>query len=216
MKQRLFILTLVVIITAATAASAREEGDPFIGKRLYRSFCQVCHNKDGKGKGPLAIQLHLKPVDLTLPKYQKKTVVELADIIAGYKRSEKNPMPRWIVALPQQNIRHIAAYIGRITNKSLRYAGDIRHGKKIFAESCASCHGPKGRGDGVLARVIKAPMVDFSNPKGLRHLSEESLLRVITKGLGDYMPAWEGELSHDQIIDVGAYVQSIRQSDQAR
>jgi cbb3-type cytochrome c oxidase subunit III len=212
---RKLIITLIISLFAgltAGGASAEEQGDPFIGKRLYRSYCRLCHNSDGKGGGSLALKRKLKPADLTLPKYQKMTIIELADLIAGYQRSEKSPMPRWSVSLPQDNIRHISAYIGRITSTSLRYAGDVRRGKTIFAESCAACHGPKGKGDGVLARVIQAPMRDFTDPKSQRQLSDEGLINIITNGANGFMPAWKNDLSRDQITDVAAFVQSIRRS----
>ncbi len=36
------------------------------GKGLYRQYCAVCHGTDGKGAGPAAEALKMRPTDLTL------------------------------------------------------------------------------------------------------------------------------------------------------
>jgi len=35
------------------------------GPALYREYCAVCHGLDGKGAGPMAQSLKVKPADLT-------------------------------------------------------------------------------------------------------------------------------------------------------
>ena len=208
---RLFMLAAIVLMTAFSAIPARaaEEADPYIGKHLYRSYCLLCHGPSGEGGGVLAKKLGLTPPNLASDKYQKKNVEELAAIISGYGRKDGSSMPKWNEALPESNIRHIAAYLSRIKTTSLRFTGNIERGRLIFGTTCVACHGPKGRGDGVLARLINAPMKDFTRPDTLSTYGDTALLAVISSGKGNFMPPWKGTLNDDEITDVGAYLRSL-------
>ena len=97
--------------------------DPFEGRRLYRSYCLVCHGVDGKSIGPLADKLDLEPADLSSGEYQTKKVKELAVIIAGYRRKEGSNMPRWGAVFPMTDLHNVAAYITRLTRNDLRTKG---------------------------------------------------------------------------------------------
>jgi mono/diheme cytochrome c family protein len=39
---------------------------PWDGKQMFTSYCAPCHGADGKGAGPVAPALKIKPIDLTL------------------------------------------------------------------------------------------------------------------------------------------------------
>ena len=208
---KLFTLAAILVMTAfpGVRAQAAEEADPYIGKHLYRSYCLLCHGPAGEGGGVLAKKMGLTPPNLASDKYQKKSVDELAAIISGYSRNANKGMPKWNEALPESNIRHIAAYLSRIKTTSLRFTGNIERGRLIFNTTCVACHGPKGRGDGVLARLINAPMKDFSKPDTLTSYGDNALLMVISAGKGNFMPPWKGTLNDDEIADVGAYLRSL-------
>jgi len=203
------IMILAAVICLAQSADAGRDPDPNIGRQLYQSYCLVCHGPHGDTKGPLAVKLNLKPENLASDKYQKKSISEMALIIGGYERMAGKKMPIWRRAIPESNIEHIAAYIAQIKSTDLRFIGDPRRGRLIFRNSCVACHGSRGKGTGILAKLIGAPMSDFSNPESVKRYGDKALLMIIRKGKDKFMPGWEGTLNNKEIIDVASYVRSL-------
>jgi len=211
MKKTVSFLALALFAFMQNPALAKKtEGNPYTGKNLYRSFCAICHGIDGKTKGPLAEKMGLSPPDLTASKYQKKNVDELTEIIGGYGRKAGSEMPQWTDALPESNLRHIAAYIGTMTQTDLRLIADLNRGRLIYKNACAACHGPRGNGNGILAVMMKAKMTDLTTPEAAKRLSDEELVHVIKNGRGRMMPAWLGTLNENEIIDVAAYIRRLQ------
>jgi mono/diheme cytochrome c family protein len=67
----------------------------------------------------------------------------------------------------------------------------LDHGRYLFSGHCAMCHGPKGDGNGGLARRLEMTMPDFLDPQQLKQRTDGELFYIITKGHGR-MPA-DGE-----------------------
>lgn len=83
--------------------------------------------------------------------------------------------------------------------------GDVARGETLFARNCASCHGPKGGGDGY--RLLGPdPATLTSSSTGEK--SDAELLKTIHDGKPN-MPAWKGNLSEKQSRDVLAYVRNL-------
>ena len=87
----------------------------------------------------------------------------------------------------------------------------IQSGAKLYAQTCARCHGVKGLGDGAAAGDLSP------SPALLAHLIkkpiaiDEYLLWSISKGgeeFGTAMPAFEHDLSQDEIWRVISYMRS--------
>ena len=209
MKRTLFLVTLFCGVLLVSSASAENKVNANIGKHLYRSYCLVCHGQDAKGDGPLAKKGGLNPVDLTTLKYQKKNIDELVKIIGFYGRKDGSKMPNWKEALPESNIRHLAAYIKRLKRQSLKLSGNQRRGREIYKSACISCHGTHGKGDGVLANLMGVEMIDYTKKATNKKISDRQLIAVIHDGKGDFMPAWDGTLNDNEINDVAAYVRSL-------
>lgn len=69
----------------------------------------------------------------------------------------------------------------------------------VYAQRCASCHGPGGRGDGPIARALSAKVPDFRETVDNRDVFE--IRRIIKKGKG-IMPAFEPALEKYEIQDM--------------
>ena len=202
-------VTLVVAVLLPAGVYAQDRPNPVDGKRLFRSYCLACHGVDGSQRGPLADKLGLQPADLTSPKYQTKTLADLANLTASYGRSAGAGMPRWGSVLPVSDLTDIAAYLAVLGQGDLRYRGDTRRGRALFRGMCIACHGRFGSGNGILANVIGVPMVDFTSSGSLAALSDEQLVATIRNGRGEFMPPWEEPFDESEILDVAAYVRTL-------
>jgi len=200
---------VVCFVIPGQSFGAERRGNVLAGKRLFNSYCMLCHGEDGKGGGPLADKLNLKsPVaDLTADKYQQMGADKLLGLIEGYNRKE-TLMPKWEKIIPEKNLRSIAEYVLMFTQKDIRMRGDARRGREIFRQSCVACHGARGKGNGVLAKVLGVKMIDYTS-KSLAKITDEEIITTITKGKGEFMPSWNGTLSSEEIKDVASYIRTM-------
>lgn len=84
-------------------------------------------------------------------------------------------------------------------------------GQQIYAQSCQTCHGEKGYGDGPGAAALPVQPFDLTTHVLLH--DEQYLHAVILNGRG-YMPAFGDRLSQDQILDVIAYTRLLARNAQ--
>ena len=84
---------------------------------------------------------------------------------------------------------------------SVALAADPSAGSRIYIKHCQSCHGADGK-----ASFPGAP--DFSRGEKLMQ-PDYLILNTIKKGLG-IMPAYEGLYSDEELLDVIAYLRTLR------
>ena len=92
----------------------------------------------------------------------------------------------------------------------------VEKGSLLFSQMCASCHGAKGKGDGLAAKSLKDvwenPIVpaDLSQPHHKSGDEPEDLFRTIATGLdGTPMIGFYGTLKAEQIWCLVAYIRSL-------
>ena len=91
----------------------------------------------------------------------------------------------------------------------LSASGDTKKGKQVYQQYCQVCHGPQGKGDGPVGMSLKPPPANLAGEM-VKNKPDSELLNVIRKGkTGTAMPAWEKDLSEQQISDVVAYVRTL-------
>jgi len=88
------------------------------------------------------------------------------------------------------------------------------HGKRVFGQRCATCHGATGRGDGQNAYNLHPPPPDFQ--ESLAALPVEDRRTVIEGGtvaLGrsSLCPPWGRSLSGDEVEALLAYMEVMEQ-----
>jgi mono/diheme cytochrome c family protein len=64
-------------------------------------------------------------------------------------------------------------------------AVSLARAKKIYGYECAICHGDDGGGAGDLAKNMKAKLIDFRDPSGLKAQTDGELFYIIKNGKGE-------------------------------
>ncbi|MCA9499699.1 MAG: cytochrome c [Nitrospirales bacterium] len=88
--------------------------------------------------------------------------------------------------------------------------GDIEKGKTFYRQSCGHCHGLNGQGDGEMGGYLNPPPANLASEK-TQSKSDTELKEVIMKGRsGTAMVGFEGALEDTDLIDLIAYVRSLK------
>lgn len=93
-------------------------------------------------------------------------------------------------------------------------APSIVQGATVYAEHCAACHGPTGRGDGDKSDELKAqltePIPDFSTPDRLQARTPGELYQTVTAGRIDrLMPPFGNKLSDAERWSAVAFLYTL-------
>lgn len=81
-------------------------------------------------------------------------------------------------------------------------------GEEIFSTNCATCHGPKGHGDGPAGQSLEPKPKDLAILQGVA--GDDYLFWRISEGKpGTSMVAWKGILSEEQIWQIVAFIRTL-------
>ena len=95
--------------------------------------------------------------------------------------------------------------------------GDPANGARLYAQYCASCHGPKGEGDGPVAATLNPRPAKHSDHVFMATLSDAHLYQVIAKGgasvgKSPMMAPWGGVINEQGIKDLIAFLRQLSSS----
>lgn len=100
--------------------------------------------------------------------------------------------------------------VAEINNPVTPQEGLLETGKKIWLSECKSCHGAKGRGDGVKADKIDVPIGDFASKK-YQQAKDGELFWKATEGRKP-MPSFKDQLSDIDRWCVIMYMRTFAQN----
>ena len=116
------LVPLALFCSVAGATAQEHEPDPpVVGAAVYKTYCAVCHGTLGKGDGPLAQSLRIRPPDLTVlarkngGKFPTEQVTRTVDGRKPAKSHGGVDMPVWGDAFKQSREGYSEAAVrGRI------------------------------------------------------------------------------------------------------
>jgi len=185
---------------ADTRASADAAPSPSKVQEIFRSDCAVCHGGRGEGteRGPRLIGVGEASAD-----YQLTTGrMPLPDPEAPSQRKEPAYPPATVEAL----VRLVGSFGPgpAVPEVDLRGA-DVAAGGTLYRLNCAACHQSAGEGGALVQR--EAPPLDHSTPV--------QVAEAVRLGPGQMPEFGPAALNDDQVRDVAAYVQHLRDPNDA-
>jgi high-affinity iron transporter len=115
--------------------------------------------------------------------------------------------------------RQISKLSNQITEKVLKlniipvspsHWPSIIKGEKIFKTNCVSCHGPNGKGDGILSKDLNPKPRNFLNDTVMNNISPLQIYNTVKLGIsGTSMPPFNN-LKDEELWDVAFYVSALR------
>ena len=97
----------------------------------------------------------------------------------------------------------VADYVRSLSGLSTEPGFNAEAGKKIFADNCALCHGPDGKGK----RDVGAP--NLTDKLWFYGSDKKIIMEGLQNGRGGVMPAWGGRLSDPTIKALTVYVHGL-------
>jgi cytochrome c oxidase cbb3-type subunit 3 len=104
--------------------------------------------------------------------------------------------------LKPEQIDDLTEYVVRLSHRPAD-AGAVKRATQLFADNCAACHGPDGKGN----RQYGAP--NLTDNEWLYGAARENVHDQIWNGHGGVMPTWGGRLSPETIKSLAVYVHSL-------
>ncbi len=214
------LLIVLLVFLNASFALAIDPTTAYDGQRLFVSHCLICHGADGKGGGPLARNLELDMIDLTLTvRARSETMLRTiisgdgGPIVTGRDRHNllTDAMPNWGEVLSDPQIDALIAYMRFLGTAKHELLGDPEKGALLYGKYCAVCHGEEGYGDGPMTELINLEPADHTNSNTMNRLSNEDLIAFIVEGNDEYMPAWDGILDQEEVEALVSYIRLLSQ-----
>lgn len=206
------VFTAILFVLASTSLHAKPDG-----QQLYTNHCSACHGTDGNGG---------VGVPLALPDFQYGVSNDYLE-----KSIRLGRPGRIMPAFTQLSDAEVKAIIKHIrgwapgkpfksSNKKIN--GNIKHGKKLYGQYCASCHGAQaggGEGTGVTFsrprdHAVIAPAL---NNTGFLASATDLMIKTVLMNGREGTPMisfFKNGLSENDINDVVSYVRSLEKKKQ--
>ncbi|HAJ91373.1 MAG TPA: hypothetical protein DCO71_01910 [Gammaproteobacteria bacterium] len=218
MKNTLHALVWLTLLAVGAPEVSAGPPPAYEGRRLYVSYCQLCHGTDGKGSGPLAKAMQIDVADLTTTVRSRSDTI-LTKIITGEGRQTitgrdrhnllSAAMPEWKDVFDETQVKALIAYLRFLGSTKHDLMGDPKVGLELYQQYCQVCHGVEGDGDGIMTNLMGIMPMDHTNPNETNSLDNEALVESILDGKGRYMPAWRGILDQRDVEALVSYIRLL-------
>jgi high-affinity iron transporter len=173
------------------------------GKQIYEKSCLSCHGALGLGDGPAGAALNPKPAPVGSGEAMRDVTPAMMfrKISVGVTGTA---MPAF-ASLSAEQRWNVVAYL-----RSLHHtAAEVAQGEGFYTQSCASCHGTTGLGDGTVARSLSKLPPELGSIAWQAERTDAQLAQAIAVGIpGSPMPP-ATQLTPAQIKSVVAYVRTL-------
>ncbi|MGH7620321.1 MAG: FTR1 family protein [Gemmatimonadaceae bacterium] len=217
MRLRIWLDRVVAVFTLAGIPASLRAQEPQVQR--VANIVSVAVEEYGKGidaKGRLISQDEYQEAvgffgdariaAARLPSDRAANALVVLDSIIGASSAKKPP------AVLADLADRFSVLLGRDAQLTLpTRAADLAEGEKLFQASCASCHGPRGMGDGLAGAALSPKPPAIGSEAAMHAVAPAMMFRKISVGVtGTAMPAFSPQLSDDQRWNVVAYLSSLQ------
>lgn len=171
------------------------------GKALFKNNCSLCHGSGAQGAVGYP---NLNDDDwLWGGKIADIEQTIRYGIRSGHDDARQSQMPAFgkDELLGKQEIEEVVDYV--LSLSSDEGPAKDSAGAEVFANNCASCHGPEGKG----GRDFGAP--NLADAIWLYGGDRETVYKTVYNSRAGVMPFWQGKLKEDDIRQLSLYVHSL-------
>ncbi|TPJ38800.1 cytochrome-c oxidase, cbb3-type subunit III [Mesorhizobium sp. B2-3-13] len=111
-------------------------------------------------------------------------------------------MPAFAEVLTAEQIAQVSTFVASLSG-SVENSALIAPGAKVFAESCAACHGDNAKGN----REVGAP--DLTDAIWLYGSGESAIAAQVRAPRQGVMPAWGARLGETKVKELAVYIHSL-------
>ncbi len=189
----------------STASLADIAGDPKLidfaraqGRVAFADNCAPCH---GAGGGGAKGYPNLNDDDwLWGGKVDEIEKTIRFGARSGNDNAHQGNMPPFNGVLKPNEMSAVADFARTLSGLPAEAGADLALGKKVFADNCAVCHGPEGKGN----RELGSP--NLTDKIWLYASDKQTIVDGIKIGRGGVMPAWQDRLTDPTIKALTLYV----------
>ena len=193
----------------ATASLADIQNNPELlqfamaeGKAAFGDNCAPCHGAGGQGaRGYPNLNDDVWLWGGKLTDIQHTITVGVRSTSADTRQSQMPAFGRDGIIKPAQ-VDDLTEYVVHLSGRAAD-ARAVRRATPLFADNCAACHGPEGKGN----RSFGAP--NLTDNEWEYGSARDDIHDQIWNGHGGVMPTWSGRLSPEEIKAVAVYVHNL-------
>jgi cytochrome c oxidase cbb3-type subunit 2 len=233
------VASAVAAPTAVTTALtpmqrlAREER----AATLFRAECSGCHGDRGRGDGPAAAGLSIKPRNFLREKFKVRSTATgeppvKQDIFATITRGMPGSAMPAFTFLTEEERWLLVDHVWRLANLDAKKPGkvmptpsetandaeSIKRGKELYEKlECGKCHGADGKADGQSAKTLRDELERPILPRDLTReafrggdSTEAVTMRFRTGMDGTPMPGYADSIKPEETSDLAHFVLSLR------
>lgn len=172
------------------------------GRSVFGDNCAPCHGAGAEGARGYP---NLNDDDWlwggTLSDIQHTIAVGVRSTSADTRQSQMPAFGRDGILKPRE-IGDLTEYVVHLSQRPADAAA-VKRAAKLFADNCAACHGPDGKG----TRILGAP--SLTDAVWLYGSARADIRGQIENGRGGVMPTWGGRLQPETIKSLAVYVHSL-------